>query len=669
MAYQPTAADFEDVNDDEGYTPSAEDFEEEESGSKPLELTLTKPAKPQELKGWKGLGHDAIELLRDTLKGGIGFARRAPSNLKEIGKDLIEHPLSTPPHIAQQVLAGLAGGTRDLLNVPHKIFDELADKEITPNWLRTGSIPEDLGVEKALGLEPTKKSDELLRALPAIYGGGKLLAPGVKAAKKAITAPSKEKLFQRALEERIDKAADKTQMSKEQLQSLKDALKLDYSKIHGETLGEASPVSLQEKINVAENKLAEKKPLTEIPEEHVGEIPEAPDTKGMIEKHKKAVEAAHEAAEANLGIKSNPSLGAGQKIKTAIKDVKSSAEDLYKASRNHYVNEKISADNTAEIKAATKELEAMKDADELAPGYGSGTAEQKALESQIEALKGEKVNASDIFDLQRTLETMAENTRTKQFAGKVPELEFKRLGNIAERLDKNAEKLATRLESVGGKEVQKMMKEANKGWRTYKQLTKENPIGKAAMKGNIPNQALIRLAEDHPANDFLKGMVESDPELRKQFLAAYSGESNVKKLLKPSSVVKDYIKSLPEVEEHVQALKNAITEFNQGKGEASKIEREHKALVDSMKEAANRQKIRKEAIEESDKLKKQIQFKKDAIPKIEAEMKKVAANSAEHKKLQKELDEHHKFIEDKGGRLKELAKLFVKIKVIGKLPG
>ncbi len=640
------------------------DQEQQYMGNKPLELELTKGQAPKEATGWKALGADALRLLGRSLKSGVSFARRAPGNLKEIGSDLIHHPLSTPPHIAQQVLAGLGEGVKGLANIPHEIFDELANKEITPNWLRTGSIPEDTGVEKFLGLEPTKKSDELLRALSAIYGGGKLLQSGVGKIKKVATAPNKEKLFQRALEKRIDEAGTKADMSESALNGLKDSLKLDYSKIHGETLGSANPVSLQEGINVEQSKLAEKKPLTEIPEQAVGEIPPEPDTKAIIDQKKSALEKAKSDADKALGTLDNPRLKGGAKVKKAIEEVKTSASDLYKSARAHYVDQKIVADNGAEIKSVINDLNALKEADELAPGYGSGTAEQKALEAQLEALKGEKVNASDIFDLQRTLEKMADDTRKKQFSG-VNDIEFKRLNGLAERLESHAGTLEKRLESVGGKEVQSMIKEANKGWKTFKDLSKRNPVGKAALKGELPTRAMIEIAKDHPGNDFLHALVESDPELKKHMLAAYAGESNVNKLLKPTSLTKKYIESLPEVEEHVNSLKEALQGVKEGEVKASRVKKEYDDLVKSMKDAAKEQKVRRDAIEESDKLKKQIKFKEDALPKIEAKMKEVETNSAEHKRLHKELDEYKKFIQDKGGRLKELAKFFVKVKAAG----
>ncbi len=625
-----------------------------------LGLSL-KPEEPEvvaeqpERTGLLGVGSD----IAHGLSGAAKFALDIPNKLEKSGQYIEEHPGSSILHNAGQLAAGAGELGKGLLNAPHDLLKYFIKKHLAVDIPIPGTklhtsdliphLPEDMGIEKALGLEADKeKGDDLFRAIPEIAAGvtgGVGLAKGIK---KLATAPSKERAFQRALESQINKAAEETGLAEGDLNKLKESLELEYSKLHPNSVGELSPIGQQVQINKKQLKLEKNPQKNNIPEGELPIIPEAPDTKGMLERHQQVIDEAKEAAESDIGILSNPKLGARQKIKTAINDVKSSASELYQAGRNHYRDKKISVDNSAEIKAATKELEAMKDADELAPGYGSGTADQKALESQIEALKGETVNASDIFDLQRTLETMAENTREKQFAGKVPELEYKRLGNIASRLDAHADSLAKRLESVGGKDVQKIITEANKGWRIYKQLSLQNPVGKGAMYGEIPNQALIKIADEHPANDFMKALIDSDPELKKQLLAAYVGEGSVKKLLRPSKVIKSYIESLPEVEEKLTAFKNAVADYKAGEKSAAKIDKTHEDLVKSMKEAA-----------EAKHLQQQIKFHEEAIPKIETKMSKVDVKSAEHAKLEKQLKDHKQHLADKNHLLKKYGKRFI----------
>lgn len=637
------------------------------SGVKPMESELNK-GQPKEHLGLLGVVSDVARGTGNAVKGGIKFAIKTPEMLEDLGQELLEHPGTGQLRGLGQIGAEAAEIGKGVVNAPYNLNQYLARKHLLPQVLgKLGKfiphIPEDTGVEKALGLQP-RKGDKLLRGLTEAAGlvaGGAPIAKGIK---KLATAPSKEKLFQRALEKRVDEAAKTTAMSEEQLKSLKESLRRDYSAIHSKKLAEQTPIGQEEAINVKQGKLESLKPLTEIPEQKVGEIPPEPDTKAIIDQKKSALEKAKSDAESTLGTLDNPRLKGGAKVKKAIEEVHDTSDALYKSARAHYVDQKIQANNGAEIKAVTKDLEALKDADELAPGYGSGTPEQKALQSQLEALKGEKVNASDIFDLQRTLEKMAEDTRTKQFSG-VNDIEFKRLNSLAERLDSHAGTLEKRLESVGGKEVQSMIKEANKGWRTWKDLSKRNPVGKAALKGELPTRAMIEIAKDHPGNDFLHALVESDPELKKHMVAAYAGESNVNKLLKPTSLTKKYIEALPEVEEHVNSLKEALQGVKEGEIKASRVKKEYDDLVKSMKDAAKEQKVRRDAIEESDKLKKQIKFHEDAIPKLKSKIEAVDRNSAEYKRLQKELDDHKKLIQDKGGRLKELAAFFVKVKGAG----
>jgi hypothetical protein len=602
---------------------------------------------PKERTGLLGVGSD----LAQGLSGAAKFAIDIPKKLEKSGKYIEENPGSSILHNAGQLAAEAGDIGKGLINAPYNLNQYLARKHLLPQVLgKLGKIiphlPENMGVEKALGLEEdVNKGDDLIRAIPDIASIAVGGFPLGKAIVKKATSASKERLFKRALEENIDKAAKAKGLAKGELDELKDSLALEYSKTHPSGIGELTPTGQKVAINQKNIKLSENPMRNEIPEGEVPSIPERPDTKAMLEQHQKAIDEAKESAENHLDILNNPTIKAGGKIKKAIENLHDKASDLYKAARNHYSDKKIMADNSAEIKDATQELEALRDADELAPGYGSGTAEQKALEANIEALKGEKVNASDIFDLQRTMEKMAENTRDKQFSsGKgLTDLQRKRYGEIADKLDAHAEKLAKRLESVGGKDVRKIITEANKGWRTYKQLSKENPVGKAAYKaGSVPSQTLIELAKDHPANDFLKGLVNSDEELRKQLLAAYSGEKNVNKLLKPSRVIDEYVKSLPEVEEKLNAFKNALSDFKSGEKEVAKIDKAHDALVKSMKDAAD-----------AKKLQQQIKFHEQAIPKIKAKMDNLDAKSAEHAKLEKELKMHEQHLADKNHLLRK----------------
>lgn len=656
-------------------------FADEEQKQKAIKLQdgtygLAEPEEeePKEATGLLGLGSDLIESLGHAFQSGKKFTADIPEMTQALGQQLNENPIKGQVRAAGQLGAGIADVGKSIVNSPHDLLKYLIKKNLAFDIPIPGTkmhtsdllphIPEDTGVEKALGLQPGK-GDKLLRAIPEIAATATGAGALGKSVAKAVAAPSKKTLFKRALEDKIAAAEKEHSLSKGDLDSLKESLRREYSAIHKQKIGDLSPIGQEEAINVKTGKLEELKPTTEIPEQKVGEIPPEPDFKAIVEEKNAEAKKARAEAEETLGVLDNPKLKGGQIVQNAIKDVKKTSSDLYDSARKHYVDKKIMADNSKEIKAVTADLEELKSADGLAPGYGSGTAEQKALESQLSALKGEQVNASDIFDLQRTVEKMAKDTRKKQYSG-VSDIEFNRLRDLAERLDSHAAKLATRLESVGGKEVQSMIKEANKGWKTYSDL-KKNTVGRPALKkGELPNRAMIDIANTESGNEFLRSLTEAVPELKKHLLAAYVGETNVNKLLKPNSTVKEYLKALPEVEDKVIDLKEAIAGVKEGEIKASNIKKEYDSLVTSMKDASKQQEARQDAIMKSDKLKEQIKFHKDAIPKIEAKIRAEKQKGNDVSKLKDELAQHEKNVKDKGGRLKELGAFILKIKLINK---
>ena len=199
-------------------------------------------------------GSDIIGGLGNALKGGAKFVANTPQMMEDLGEELLEHPGTGQLRGLGQIGAEAADIGKGIVNAPYNLNQYLAKKHLLPQILgKLGKfiphIPEDTGVEKALGLTP-RKGDKLLRGLTeaaGIVAGGAPLANGIK---KAVTAPSKERLFKRALESKIDTAAAEKGLASGELDSLKDALRDEYSKIHGERVGDLSPIGQQEQINI-----------------------------------------------------------------------------------------------------------------------------------------------------------------------------------------------------------------------------------------------------------------------------------------------------------------------------------------------------------------------------------------------------------------------------------
>lgn len=163
------------------------DDEPSASQDKPtMNLTLTKGAyKPKilfqdepEQTGFRGIGNDLLDVVK-SIPGVLG---QLPGQLSGIGQQAQEDP----SRIAKNLAAGVGEAGIGLLNMPHDIIKYLGKKELAPEWLQKYNelpfthIPEDLGVEKAMGLGEDKPGDALLKLLPGLiggYGAKKLLGP------------------------------------------------------------------------------------------------------------------------------------------------------------------------------------------------------------------------------------------------------------------------------------------------------------------------------------------------------------------------------------------------------------------------------------------------------------------------------------------------------------
>lgn len=676
-----------------------ENFPDDEKSDEPKSEIAETPfngrsAPEPESTGVKGLGLDALDLFSNAISQGQKFLKDIPNNAEKIIKDYKNNPLKAELHQASQIGAGAAESVKGLVNLPHDALKYLIRKHLAvdvplpkgsngllANFGKTGNepdynlsdliphIPEDTGAEKLLGTNPNpERGDDLSRHTFDLISGG----AAIKSLVNLASAPSKAKRLARVLEDKRDLAKKEHLAAKEEVKDYQNNVKERYSNEFKERLGEATPTALKENINVKSQKIEDLKPATEIAERKIEEIPPKPDAQALIKNDLDNAEKARKALmDEELEVKNNPTHAAGAKFQKIINDVKDSSSNLYNKARKFYEDKAVKANNTAEIKEVTKTLDDLKKADDLAPGYGSGSDVQKALEYHLKALQNETVDAKDIFDLQATLETMAKNTRAKQFAvrpegQKLTTHEFDKLGELAQRFDHKANVLKKQLESVGGDEVQSIMKEANKGWKIYSDV-KRNTTGRPIYKkGKLNPGALEELGYKEAGNEFLNALIKNDPKLRKQVLAAFVGESDsgVNKLLNPNSLTEAYLKSLPKVETKLKAYQTALQDVEKGKVAAKDEITRHKELVTSINEAAAEQKIRADAIKKTEIINKQIKFHKDEIPKIEEKIKIARSKGENVSHLEAKIKEHKRAIEDKGSLLKKAANTIVRIKGI-----
>jgi hypothetical protein len=172
--------------------------------------------KNQEKTGFSGIAEDVLGRLGSALKSGKGFVFDIPKNLEKSGEDIQKHPLGGPLHIAGQLGAEAASIGKGIVNSPHDLLKYLLKKNMAVDIPVPGTkyhtsdliphIPEDTGVEKALGLEANpEKGDTLIRGLT---DAASLLIPGKAVAKgtaKIFKGPDLKQTI-RSTQEKVNEA-------------------------------------------------------------------------------------------------------------------------------------------------------------------------------------------------------------------------------------------------------------------------------------------------------------------------------------------------------------------------------------------------------------------------------------------------------------------------------
>ncbi len=244
----------------------------------------------------RGIAADTAEMFSHALKSAKEFIGKIPTEIKGISNEFQKNPLKEVGHAAGQMGVGLAESAKGLANLGLSALTPISEIGGIPKGGHPFEyqIPENTGLQKALGLESNKKGDTLLKAIPDILAGTKGAYSLGKVAKKLVEKPSKELLFKQALEDKISAAEKEHNLSKGDLDELKKSLRLEYSKTHKQRVGELSPEGQQETIDIKQGKLEQLKPSTEITEQKIGEMPSEPDTKAIINQKKEALERLNE---------------------------------------------------------------------------------------------------------------------------------------------------------------------------------------------------------------------------------------------------------------------------------------------------------------------------------------------------------------------------------------
>ena len=593
--------------------------------------------KPQQT-GFRGLLSDTLRNLQGAVKGGIGFVRDIPEEVKASN----ELANKNNPRALAALASSLASGGKSIINAPHDlskfIYSHLAPDLKIPGTDRSIAdiiphIPEDTGVEKLLGLDKQQKGERFIRSIPDLFTAA---AIPVSAATK-LTNIFREGKALKALDKTLEKATEDYGLSQEQTKALGKSLRKDFSKTFKSKLGQAEPTTQYENAQVKTGKVEELEPLANRPIEAIEEPPEPINEREFKKQSNEDFEQAKETLKTSLQHGKEHARHGGTIVGEEVEKVHKEGNRKYADIRKDYKEGSVKVNNQEEVRKIKNTVSALQAEDKELPGYAHDTPELQALNHHLNALESEVIPASDVLDTYQSLDQLASKAQDSAYSRKgLTTDQRKRAAEIADEYRAKADRLAQILEESGGEDVKRKFKEANQYWRKYAELRDINPITKNVIAhGKLPPGTLTKLTGTTKGNDFLNALVGSNADLRRWIIGQeFDKSGSFNRLIEEHGHenIKPYlINELGDIQTHLNLYRDALA----GKKEVGAIVSEHKELVKALGEKAAER--------------AETMVAKEQQAKLNAEI-------AAHEKAEKALDHQIAIEKRKGNSVKALEK-------------
>lgn len=639
--YKPTTADFEEhesklestpfnfSKEQRTYQPSSTDFDEEPHIS-------LRDENIRKETGFKGLAAETLLNLSNAMKSSVLFGRDLPSMLKNSAKQEEERPLR--PYIATGGALGEIG--KSTFNAPYDLNQFLTRKELLPKSLGEAGkliphIPEDTGIANLFGLDKSQPEDRLYKGLATALTLG---APSLSGKLKGIESGSvPAKILPKHIETQISRERNLLDISGKRLDKFKEALES-----HPEYRS-AKPSTLRRKAGDLELDIKALEPFTKIAQKEVPEAPKAPDTAKMNRMAKADVTQASEALSKGLGEGRRFHREGGEEMLGQVEDIRKAASKQFKETNDYFSQHDIKIDKSEEINSIKSELDNLKTHYKDIPGYEEGTPDIKALETQLKTLsKPEFIKAKDVLDTYQTLHKLAKDAHDKIYerGSNLSKIEKTQLQSLASKYEELADGLGNVLETVGDKNGLEMLRKAKSAWKEYASLYGNSTFQYLEKHKALHPSTLANLELGTRGNELLNNIVDKSPNLRQTiFGQKYASPTSHKALLRPNEINNKYLSQLPEVNDLVEAFRNASETASEVKSTAADLKAEHKELVDSIKLEADEQQIRQDAIANTTKYQQLMDKKTKAANLVKKKMNKAAAHGENIDALEAQLKE------------------------------
>ena len=295
------------------------------------------------------------------------------------------------------------------------------------------------------------------------------------------------------------------------------------------------------KSNITKQKEIADKPLTPF-------NPEEPVNEGV--NLEKALEDTHSKTQEHLFANQEPDVIASKgTVSNFERDYKNVASNIYdEIPKDLKGSSLVVPDNLHPKSELTQVLKSLEQS-------GWGTEEAAKLKGQLEKAIGDKeISANDFYQAFRTTRQTASKTRNNAYKHGNTATEFDDLIAKANKLEAHATSMEKVLEKTEfGGPVLKKLKEANKIWKTVKQV-ENNSLYKGMAKKELMSGDLIKkLRGAEEGHDTLNKIIQSDPDLLR---AAFGTKYNASKgsLLNLNDRETQLLGKMPELDSLIKEM-------------------------------------------------------------------------------------------------------------------
>ena len=617
------------------------DDNQEYTPQKPRGRDFLEESEPEKEGLITSLALAGTRMGEDLLKGGRSFINKIPERYHTATKglsELFDVEKNNPQHKMSQTLAGFHEAVNSLAQAPKGITRYLEQRL---NLLPEGSekmisklLPNDLTerINKEYG-EPKTEGDILLRNVIPIAGGlslgSSLLKGGTSLGKSAINTLIGESPELKALESQRNLAQTGLQTQQETIDATKRKLQ--------ETGAGTTPESIGKQIFTKEEKLKELNQIANTPYQETKNLLNWPTGEDILSDALTKKENLVAELQKYLGKDEKLDVDAAKQINEGIeKDKKKIQNKYYKPAEKYIEKSNVlipRLDRVKEVELKLKELST----DPVLKDHPEFENFEKAIRNHPQT-SHDIINAKDFYQQWKETKQASSAALRKGFKpGGDNQTYWQKQGN---NLKKIADDQWAILEENLPKKISSKLTKGDQLWKEeiipfygnkiYEQSKK---LGRVDTKNIMQETRGVGMGQEQMKNLFL-----SNPDMTRRALGM-SYASEPEKLLNAGVHEKEFLGKLPKLQEMLGNLQEANKGIESAESKVSELKVKRKTTEELHNYLVNQQVERQRAIEQSEKLKRDIEELAVKKNLLKSELNKGSISKKEFERLDRDYQE------------------------------